>query len=77
LTFRTIYIQGDERSRTNPGHGYPASNESVMDYVSYTDRAEWERDIESLMNPKYSKKDFVAIKVSVASIETTHTVKIS
>lgn len=26
---RTIHIPGDERSRTNPGHGYPESDESV------------------------------------------------
>lgn len=25
---KTIYIPGDERSRTNPGHGYPESVES-------------------------------------------------
>lgn len=25
LDFVTVHIPGDERSRTNPGHGYPAS----------------------------------------------------
>ena len=24
---RSVYIPGDERSRTNPGHGYPATTE--------------------------------------------------
>lgn len=31
----TIYIPGDERSRTNPGHGYPASTEYTIDYEAY------------------------------------------
>lgn len=25
----TVYHEGDERSRTNPGHGYPAYTENV------------------------------------------------
>lgn len=25
----TIHIPGDERSRTNPGHGYPESTQSI------------------------------------------------
>ena len=79
LTTHTIHIPGDERSRTHPGHGYPASTESLIRYVSYTDRLEWEKDIAEMLNPRFSstKEPFVAIKVSVASIETTHTVKIT
>jgi len=26
----SIHIPGDERSRTNPGHGYPASTEHII-----------------------------------------------
>lgn len=29
VTEDSIYIPGDERSRTNPGHGYPESTERV------------------------------------------------
>jgi hypothetical protein len=28
----SIYVPGDERSRTNPGHGYPGGNEDVISY---------------------------------------------
>jgi hypothetical protein len=28
---RSIHIEGDERSRTNPGHGYPAHTEHFDD----------------------------------------------
>ena len=36
LIFKTefIYHEGDERSRTHPGHGYPAYTETI-DLVSY------------------------------------------
>ena len=28
MTQKTIHIPGDERSRTNPGHGYPAHTQT-------------------------------------------------
>lgn len=52
ITSKTIYIPGDERSRTNPGHGYPESTETcpvlkwfdteqqVLDYLE-----KWGRNI--------------------------------
>jgi len=30
LKFESVHIPGDERSRTHPGHGYPAHAESVV-----------------------------------------------
>ncbi len=35
MQFNTIHIAGDERSRTNPGHGYPAHTESSVSYEAY------------------------------------------
>lgn len=34
---RSVYIPGDERSRTNPGHGYPASTEYFINYIAFLD----------------------------------------
>lgn len=31
ITTRSIFIPGDERSRTNPGHGYPETTEHVVE----------------------------------------------
>jgi len=45
LENNSIHIPGDERSRTNPGHGYPESTEHVVSYVAYTDKAEFEADL--------------------------------
>jgi hypothetical protein len=40
---RTVHIPGDERSRTNPGHGYPAHDETfrTTEHCVTTDRADW------------------------------------
>ena len=40
LLFDTIHIPGEERSRTNPGHGYPASTETAIKYITFKDREE-------------------------------------
>ncbi len=45
LEGRSISIPGDERSRTNPGHGYPESVERFLDYVAYLDEAEFKREL--------------------------------
>ena len=40
LEFSSIHIPGDERSRTNPGHGYPDRNEPVVYYVVFENEVE-------------------------------------
>lgn len=35
LVFSSIYIPGDERSRTHPGHGYPETTEEVVKYIAF------------------------------------------
>jgi len=40
LTNVSTSIPGDERSRTNPGHGYPAHTENSMKMVVFTDAEE-------------------------------------
>jgi len=44
FTSQSIYHEGDERSRTHPGHGYPAHTEVIksIDYISFTTLKEME-----------------------------------
>jgi hypothetical protein len=68
----SVHIPGDERSRTNPGHGYPASTEYYCTYTAYLDKAEWALAIHDLTFPKYgSPKSFRAIQVIVPDIKVT------
>lgn len=36
----SIYHEGDERSRTHPGHGYPAYTETVRTFKEFKDETE-------------------------------------
>ncbi len=73
----SIHIPGDERSRTNPGHGYPARTEkyNTIEYTWTHSRDEWVRQIEVLEREKTSSfhrhDPYVALEVaSKAKIET-------
>lgn len=37
----TIHHEGDERSRTNPGHGYPAWTETVKQIRIFDTKEQW------------------------------------
>ena len=40
-----IYHEGDERSRTHPGHGYPAYTETVTNLREFSAKESWERHV--------------------------------
>ncbi len=71
LTESSITIPGDERSRTNPGHGYPEHSVSYINYEAFTDEAKWKERIEYLTFSAYGKQNFRAIMVHPAAIKTT------
>lgn len=86
LKQNSVTIPGDERSRTNPGHGYPAHTvtNNDYDYSITTDRSEWVKEIEHLEKEKtlsrgYGRPDpYVAFEVTakaVVNLEITVGVK--
>ena len=48
ITTEQIYIDGDERSRTNPGHGYPAHTVENISYEAFTNYAAFKTKVENL-----------------------------
>lgn len=65
------YVPGDERSRTNPGHGYPAHTVKAWDYIVYDDKQEWEAEVARLTRSKSGyERNFVAIRAIPAKIST-------
>ena len=40
LVEESVYIEGDERSRTNPGHGYPAHTQNYSTFREFKDQKE-------------------------------------
>lgn len=78
ITTSSIYIEGDERSRTHPGHGYPAHTETTIQYQAFTNEAEWRAKVIEMSTPTAwsGPKQFRAMKVIPAAIETSITVKV-
>jgi len=75
VVFGSIWIPGDERSRTNPGHGYPEHTEPRVMYIVFKDREEWEREIHRRMvNDK--SNDWVPIVARRAKVEARVEVKV-
>ena len=67
LTDNSHYTPADERSKTHPGHGYPASTSYYMDHEVFTSRDDWESVIKSMTK---NNKKFVAYAVTPAKITT-------
>ena len=65
LTERYIHHEGDERSRTHPGHGYPAYTETVSDLKRFTDKEALENWIRFHgRDTKYEVLKCIPMKVS-------------
>jgi hypothetical protein len=76
VTQASVHIPGDERSRTNPGHGYPAETHYYLNYEAFTNRASWLRKIEEYENPRYgSREEYRAFEVNPVKVERTVTIK--
>lgn len=79
----TVHTPGDERSRTNPGHGYPESTDTYNNAEHWitTDIADWKKFIlnleEAAVRTTWGRKDpYVFFEVTKRGmIEKTVTVK--
>jgi hypothetical protein len=69
LEFITEYIHtpGDERSKTNPGHGYPETIERKIrtNYITFDSKEELENYVLKSINKYDSNKNFVVLKSNI------------
>lgn len=74
----SVHHEGDERSRTNPGHGYPAYTEHITKIRQFvtSDEAEWREAIASLFAVDKGRSDVVAFVMERARIETKVSVNV-
>ena len=73
---KSVHHEGDERSRTNPGHGYPAYTETIPinSHYATVDKQLWEDSIEILAE---NKANFVAFEVvGVAQIKHKYEINV-
>ena len=63
---QTHHIDGDERSRSNPGHGYPAHDEVITatEIYAFEDQQDLEAKLVNLYEEKRDRKDIVVINVA-------------
>lgn len=64
LVFGSIHIPGDERSRTHPGHGYPASTETKIDYIVFESQVEATKWVSEREARKYGNDAYRIITAS-------------
>ena len=73
----SVNVPGDERSRTNPGHGYPAHSVNYMVYTAYSNAVEWRRDIlKREKNDNHYRTKYRAFKVYPAEIKVSVSVDV-
>ena len=75
LKFSSISIPGDERSRTNPGHGYSAHSVPNVKYDAYLTEEKFLAALQELEERGYTSDSYVALKVEPLKI--TKTVSVS
>lgn len=63
---QSVYIEADERSRSCPGHGYPAHTDvfESFEYMAYYDQEEWKSDLAKLMQENPKRDDVLALDVA-------------
>lgn len=67
ITQSSIHHAGDERSRTNPGHGYPAYTETVDKVETFSDIAVFKRHVEDYTHRRTSFKAYKAEELKIAT----------
>jgi hypothetical protein len=74
----SMTIPGDERSRTNPGHGYPEHSVDYWKIETFRDRAEWEAEITRLsQSTGYYRREFKAVVMNPVTVKTTISIAVN
>lgn len=71
IVFDSIWVEGDERSRTNPGHGYPAHSVDTCKYIRFDSQAEMEDWVRKETAARYTNQNFVIIESKPKAVVTT------
>lgn len=72
----SYHVEGDERSRTNPGHGYPAHTVDYTKVEEFKDEEEMRRWVERQESSKYFKKKYKIVKCIPMEVQTKIEVRV-
>lgn len=65
----SIYVPGDERSRTNPGHGYPAHTKNFVRIYAFDSMADFKATLRKL-HEKPGRRTFKAFELKSVRVKT-------
>lgn len=81
MVFQTKFVhhEGDERSRTHPGHGYPAYTETIhsVEYIPFKSASEMEQWVVKAETQKFDKPKYRLIEARPLSVKVTAKVDIN
>lgn len=77
IQMKGVYIPGDERSRTAPGHGYPERTEYYPELQIFLAEDEWKAEIKKLMFSEHGRKDFRAFVIEPVKVDANIDVVVS
>lgn len=72
IVFDSVWIEGDERSKTHPGHGYPGYSKQTLSYIVFKDEASMTEWVKNEL-----KTNYVIIESRQVTIEKTISIKVS
>lgn len=73
----SYHVEGDERSRTNPGHGYPAHTVNYVKVEEFQSEEEMRRWVERQEKSVYTKLKYRIIKCVPMEVRTTVNVEVA
>jgi hypothetical protein len=75
IKFKSITIPGDERSRTHPGHGYPESTETIVEYIAFPTETDLLMYIERISKYDTTPYSVISAKKKTLITKTTFSLK--
>jgi hypothetical protein len=69
LVESSYYVPGDERSKTNPGHGYPEHTVNYTEIIKFDDFAALQKWVECEESKKYGTRNYVPIQYEELSVK--------
>ena len=76
LVKTSTYVEGDQRSRDAPGHGYPAHSVEGLEIVRFETQTEMEAWVQRKITG-YSPPTFELIRYETLTYSSTTTIKVT
>ncbi len=73
----SYHVEGDERSKTNPGHGYPAHDVKYTRVEEFSDEEAMQLWVQQQESKAFSRLKYRIVKCTPMTVSVTTEVKVS